>query len=72
MELTDISRTVIVGVWTEDYHRISYLYITLHHNNFKWELTERVLCTFEWEGKLSEKGRLPQTSHNVNSQAVLA
>ena len=52
MQLTEYNGAFTLDMWTDDYRKTGYLCVTLHYINQKWELTERVLCTSEWDSTL--------------------
>uniref|UniRef100_A0A3Q2CJ70 BED-type domain-containing protein n=1 Tax=Cyprinodon variegatus TaxID=28743 RepID=A0A3Q2CJ70_CYPVA len=66
MQLTDCSGAVTVDMWTDDYRKIGYLCVTLHYINNRWELTERVLCTSEWDSELRK------TAENIRPAIIQA
>lgn len=66
MQLEGSNGAVTLDMWTDDYRKTSYLCVTLHYINNKWELIERVLCTSEWDSSLRK------TADNIKPAIISA
>ncbi|KAA0722794.1 Transposable element Hobo transposase [Triplophysa tibetana] len=66
MQLEGGNGAVTLDMWTDDYRKTSYLCVTLHYINNKWELIERVLCTSEWDSSLRK------TADNIKPAIISA